>query len=111
MDELTKLLAAYRDAVPDPEPSANFMPGLWQKIEARRSPVLVLRRFAQGLVMAAAAFALLIGTVFIPRMQNAPVYSASYVDVLANEQSIEMAYADSGQTRDLPAGPETAPTR
>ena len=96
MDELTKLFAAYRDAVPDPEPGANFTPELWRKIEAGRSPALVLRRFAQALAAAAIAFALLIGTVLIPRMQNAAVYSASYVDVLANDQSIEMAYADPG---------------
>ena len=58
-----------------------------------------MRRFAQALVMAAAAFALLIGTVLIPRMQNAPVYSASYVDVLASDQAIEMAYTEAPPAR------------
>lgn len=35
--KLDALLAEYRDAIPDQDVSAGFMPGLWQKIEARRS--------------------------------------------------------------------------
>ncbi len=34
--KLDALLAEYRDAIPAPEVSKNFMPELWQKIEARR---------------------------------------------------------------------------
>ena len=37
---LDQLLVNYRAACPDPEPGANFMPTMWQRIEARRSPVL-----------------------------------------------------------------------
>lgn len=99
MDQLNQLFAAYRDAIPDPEPGPNFMPGLWQKIEARRSvsPVAIMRRFAQVFAAAAVAMALLVGAVVIPRMQSAPVYSATYVDVLANAHASDFPDTDSGR--------------
>jgi len=99
MDQLSELFAAYRDAVPDPEPGPDFMPGLWLRIEARRSmsPVAVMRRFAQVFAAAAVAMALLVGAVVIPRMQIAPVYSASYVDVLVNAHTSEIPDADAGR--------------
>lgn len=34
--KLDALFAEYRKAVPEQDASANFMPGLWQKIDARR---------------------------------------------------------------------------
>jgi hypothetical protein len=106
MDELTRLLAAYRDAVPTPDPSAEFMPGLWRKIERYRSPERVLRRFAQIFALVAAATAVVVGAVLIPRLQTAPVYSASYIDVLENETG-ELAYADVAQEHQL--HPDRAP--
>ena len=40
-ERLDALFRAYRQACPDPEPSADFMPRLWLKIEAReRVPLL-----------------------------------------------------------------------
>ena len=104
MDELSKLFAAYREAVPDPEASAGFMPGLWRKIESRQSPVLVFRRLVQIFVTAAVCI-LLIGSVVLPRLQKAPIYTATYVDVLADEHtSAEMAYADAA--RSVPGSPD-----
>jgi hypothetical protein len=34
--KLDALLAQYRDAIPDQDAGANFMPELWKKIESRR---------------------------------------------------------------------------
>ena len=34
--KLDALFAEYRSACPDPEPSADFMPAMWKRIEARR---------------------------------------------------------------------------
>jgi hypothetical protein len=83
-DKLDALWAEYRDACPDPEPNAEFMPNLWVKIEARRvATTSIFRRSAQVLAMATLALTMLLVTVVIPRMQRAPVYSATYVDVLA----------------------------
>ena len=87
MDDLEKLFSEYRDALSDPEPSAAFTTGIWRRIEARRSPVPFIRRMAEAFAAVAALVTLLIGTFLIPRMQNAPVYSATYIDVLAAEQN------------------------
>ena len=38
------LLRDYREACPEVEPGANFMPGLWQKIEARQTVPFAMRR-------------------------------------------------------------------
>jgi len=87
-DKLDALFADYRAACPDPEPSANFMPMLWQKIEARRvETTSIFRHMAQAWVMAAVALTLLIA-VLLPRLQKEPVYSATtYVEVLDDANS------------------------
>lgn len=82
--KLDALFAEYRDALPDAEPGAAFMPGLWKRIEARRTSNLwVFRRLAQVCVGATLALAVLMGAYVIPRLEKAPVYSTSYVDELA----------------------------
>ena len=83
-DRLNSLLAKYRDACPDPEPGRNFMPQLWRRIEARRGATasLLLRRWAEVWIAATVAFAIVISLFLIPRLQEPPVYQASYVDVL-----------------------------
>jgi hypothetical protein len=94
MDDLAKLFAEYRDAIPDPEPSADFTPGVWRRIETRRSSVRLFRRFAEAFVTIAAVLTILMGTVLIPHLRKAPVYTATYVDVLAAEQTEEAAAMD-----------------
>jgi anti-sigma-K factor RskA len=85
-DKLDALWAEYREACPDPEPSAQFMPNLWQRIEARRAATTsVFRRLAQVCVAATAALTIIMGVVLIPHLQKAPVYTSNYVDVLAAE--------------------------
>ena len=83
-DKLDALFVEYRNACPDPEASAGFMPGLWKRIEARRSSNLtVFRRLAQVCVVATLALTVVMGAVLIPRLEKAPVYNTTYVDVLA----------------------------
>ena len=87
-DNLDALLAQYRDACPDPEPTADFMPGLWRRIESRRKATVSIRRLAQICVMASVALALVMGVVLIPRSQDlATYYSSTYVDTLAADNS------------------------
>jgi len=79
---LDSLWAEYRGLLPDPEASAQFMPGLWQKIEARRvDPVFIFRRFAKICVMATVAV-ILIFALSISRLQYEPAISSTYVDAL-----------------------------
>jgi negative regulator of sigma E activity len=88
-ERLDALFAEYREAFPDPEPSADFTPKLWQKIEARRvETTWVFRRLAQICVAATVALTLLIGTVLMPSSDNSEVfYSGSYVDILAADHA------------------------
>jgi len=81
--KLDQVFAEYRSAFPEPEVSAGFTPGLWQRIESRRSAnMTVFRRLAQVCVGATLALTVLMGVVLIPHFEKLPVYSASYVDVL-----------------------------
>ncbi len=90
-DRLDALWAEYREAIPDPEPSSNFMPQLWQKIEARRvETTSVFRRLAQICVMATLALALVMSVVLVPHTtttMDEVFYSGTYVDALAAEHS------------------------
>ena len=89
-DRLDELWVEYREATPDPDAGPNFMPQLWQKIEARRvETTSVFRRLAQICVMATIALTLVISAVLIPHGSNNDdaFYTGTYVDVLAAEHS------------------------
>ncbi|MEO8025339.1 MAG: hypothetical protein ABI823_02640 [Bryobacteraceae bacterium] len=92
--KLDAVFAAYRASMPDRDASAAFMPGLWQRIEARQNSGLMFRRLTGALVGAAAIITLLMAAVLIPRYQNSQVYSATYVDVLAAEHSEDIVAVD-----------------
>lgn len=87
--ELDLLLSRYRDACPDPEPSVNFMPRLWEKIESRQRFVLRLRRWTQGFVTAAAAASLLLAVLQVLPKDRAVVYSATYLEALVDDPSAD----------------------
>lgn len=107
MDYLEQLFSQYRDSLPDPEPSAAFTPGVWRKIEARRPPVRLVRRMTEAFVALAAAVTILIGTFLIPRIQTSPVYSASYIDVLADEHNNDtLDYPDTARADPSEAVPQ-----
>ena len=55
------LFHAYRSACPDPEPSVNFMPDMWAKIEAREASSTVFNRMAKALVTAALGASVVMG--------------------------------------------------
>ena len=89
--ELDDLFNRYRAALPDPEASANFMPELWRKIEARQFFVTRMKKLTQVFVAAAAAICLFLGIVLqvpvsTPDRQDV---SGNYVDVLANANPTE----------------------
>ena len=52
---LDAMFAEYRMACPDPEPSANFMPQMWAKIEMREASTNWFGSMAKALVTAFAA--------------------------------------------------------
>lgn len=82
-ERLDALFGAYRDACVAPEPSANFMPNLWARIEAKQNFAFSLRRIANTFATAAAAVSLgLCIYMAIPR-QTAVLASQSYIEALA----------------------------
>jgi hypothetical protein len=86
--KLDALFVEYRSACPDVEGGPNFMPALWQKIEARRNAMTFwLRRWAEVCVLATIGVSVLISAFLIPRYQREPVYQATYVDVLSAADS------------------------
>jgi hypothetical protein len=93
---LDSLFAAYRDAVPDPEAGADFMPRVWRGIEARRAIPTSLRQIAQSFITAAAAICLFLSVILLRPSPPTPVFTTgSYVEVLASDPAPErLAYAE-----------------
>jgi hypothetical protein len=94
---LDRLLRAYRQACGEPEPSPNFMPELWARIDHNRSSVFRLRRVAQGFLTAAAALAIFLAglTRTSPQLRAPEVYQATYLDVLAAQHVVEGSFPGS----------------
>lgn len=95
-ERLDRLFREYREASFDPEPSVNFTPCLWQKIEKAQGVTLMFRRISRVFVTAAAALSLVLAAVMtIPSRQLAP--PATYVETLADHHTvdyIDAAYSD-----------------
>ena len=85
---LSALFEAYRAACPDREPGANFMPQLWQRIEARERVANVFGRLARNLVTVALALSILMAfAVSVTRSRMASLPSETYVEVLAEDHA------------------------
>jgi uncharacterized membrane protein len=92
---LDELLQRYRAACPEIEPSANFMPGIWEKIESRRSFWFAFQHVARTAMTASTALCLLLlilNFVAAPQNRLAP----TYVDALAADHSAEQTYYAEG---------------
>lgn len=98
------LLRAYREACPDPDVSANFMPELWRRIEERQRSVFFLGRWARALVTAAAVLSLgMAAYMYIPHGRNSLFSVESYVEALAAghaQDAPDLSEPASGSTPD-----------
>jgi hypothetical protein len=93
-DKLDGLFAAYRDACFDPDAGPDFMPNLWQKIEARRIDTTSIFQRLAHLCMAATAAVLLLTVLMTPVVQDDEVlYSSTYADLLAEDHA-DAAYQE-----------------
>ena len=95
-DELSGLWARYREACLEPQPSANFMPDLWARIEARREfwPAFEhLARLAMAVCALVCAVLLLLNVAAERRDREAA--GPTYVDALLADQTPEAtSYAE-----------------
>jgi hypothetical protein len=87
-ERLDALFQKFANACPDREPSANFMPKLWQQIEARQTYTFSFRRMANALVTAAVALSIVLGVYMsIPRSNG--YSSQSYIEALAEANTVD----------------------
>jgi hypothetical protein len=99
---LDGLFAAYRDACPDPEPSPDFMPRLWERIEGRRQTLEIFawRRWAEAFLSLAAVACLLIVVLQVLPPSTSAYLRSTYIDQLSEDDGPEhmllqdVAYAD-----------------
>jgi hypothetical protein len=86
--KLDKLFYSFREASPDPEPSASFTPGIWNKIETRRRQSFVVS-WTRNLVAASASLCLVFGLFLITPFPNGSHPLATYLDSLDDEHDRE----------------------
>jgi hypothetical protein len=90
--QLDGLFAKYRDACGSPDPSPNFMPMLWTKIEARQSKGLFFERVARTFVATTMAACGFLGVlILLPSQQPSAFFSGSYVEAIATANAHETA--------------------
>jgi hypothetical protein len=92
---LDELFSKYRQACPDRDPSVDFMPNLWARIEGKRSFTFVFQRLARMLVTASAGACLLLAALNL--LPHSGAYSfrngyATYTDALSAETTVERTY-------------------
>jgi hypothetical protein len=79
---LDQLFERYAQACPDVEPGANFMPAIWQRIDARRGFSFKLASYARILAMSAASLCLAAGlfeiSAYGPANSSRPVRSSTF---------------------------------
>jgi hypothetical protein len=92
---LDELFSKYRQACADCDPSADFMPHLWARIEGKRSFSFVFQRLARTLVTASVGACLLLGALnLLPRSTSRSFRNgyATYTDALSAETTVERTY-------------------
>jgi hypothetical protein len=95
--KLDQLLQAYGAACPEVEPSANFMPQLWRRIESRHTFGFVFQNLARTTVTACAALCLLLICLnFIQPFRDRMIQAPNYTDVLMAEHNAENTYYTEG---------------
>jgi hypothetical protein len=90
--QLEALFTRYREACGSPDPSPNFMPMLWTKIEARQNKGLLFERIARTFVASTLAACGMLGILIVlPNQQPSAFFSGSYVEAIATANAHETA--------------------
>jgi hypothetical protein len=111
-DGLDDLFGRYRAACPEIEPGANFMPAIWQKIEARQSFWSVFDRFGAKLTTASALICLLLLALNLFFSPGALNLVPTYADALMADHSAERTdYGEAIRSAPNDVPPHVAPER
>jgi len=84
---LDDMFRAYREACPDTEVSANFMPNMWARIDARENTTNWFGRFAKALVTAAVAASIILGMMISSAKQYNGYFDSTFVEALRADQN------------------------
>lgn len=92
-EKLNQLFADYRREMPDFEGGAEFVPGLWAKIESRKSQTSLWFTWTRAILSGASvAGMLLIGFSVWSPFERSVYYETSYVEALdASDDVVVMA--------------------
>ncbi len=83
---LDDLFRTYRAVCPDLEPSVNFMPNMWARIEAREISTNWFGRVAKVLVISALVLSAILGMTISSRNQPSVFFDATFVEALRADQ-------------------------
>jgi hypothetical protein len=86
---LDELFRAYSAACPDADASANFMPNMWTRIEAREASNHWFGRVAKALVAAALAASVILG-MMSSRNQSSAFFNATFVQALRADHASQL---------------------
>ncbi|HEX4229833.1 MAG TPA: hypothetical protein VHZ07_14260 [Bryobacteraceae bacterium] len=89
--KLDRLFQLYGKCCPEVEPSANFMPVIWQRIEARRSFSLTFQRVARALATISVGLGLLLAGLNMAGAKRG-IIAPTYADALAADHTVEKTY-------------------
>jgi hypothetical protein len=87
---LDELFIAYREACPDPEPSVNFTPELWARIEAREVSTNLFGRMAKALVTAALAATVILGLMVSTMSRSESQFNGTYMEALRADRAFTL---------------------
>jgi hypothetical protein len=82
-----QLAAEYRAACPDMDGGADFMPGVWRRIEAKRSQVFAWTAMSRRVLAAAVAICCLFAVVMSSSLQSSLTVAGTYIETLDDDDS------------------------
>jgi hypothetical protein len=94
-DPLDELFRRYREACPEAEPSADFMPSLWKRIESRSNFWLVFEGLGRKVTTASAALCLILLALNLMSSSSGPL-ALNYTDALMADHTAEKTYYTEG---------------
>lgn len=95
-NKVDRLFELYGAACPEVQPSANFMPVVWQKIEARRSFSFAFQRVARALATVSIGLGLLLAGLNMAGSRKNVLIAPTYADALAADHTVEKTYYTEG---------------